>query len=280
MKCHSAMWSYLLLPVLHVVMYVVTARPADFTADVKDPYLWFNVVVLGPALGVLTLATAPEEGRHWPVVLVIPLYDTLFYWLHRAAHRWFLGLHHHHHRFLSTNNRLSAFYAHPLEHLLVNVGPLLLIFHLLELAAMWRLLSLVYGTWSREPDNRHGLHHRYFTCNYGNWSWWDRWCGTEKCTAYLGVRVTRCGYVGSSGPSTTNMYTYREEGEPAFYLNPTSNGWNVWAQEPFDSTYDDTDRIPLTWEQASELKAMYRQLRRNGQLCATLVPLPEPVENL
>ena len=151
-----------------------------------------------------------EPSRHGWAWLVLSLpalllwHDLYFYWTHRLLHtRWlFRRVHGVHHR--SRNPSPWAAYAfHPIE-AVVNglVTPLALCaapLHVgvLMLFALHQILRNAHGHaaveimprgfvqhvfWGRfTTTTHHHLHHESARGNYGLWfTWWDRWCGTER----------------------------------------------------------------------------------------------------
>lgn len=152
-----------------------------------------------------------KYGLTW-FVLSIPLlmiwHDTYFYWTHRLLHtRWLLRhVHFVHHR--SRHPSPFAAYAfHPVEAFLngqvmllaLLVVPLngyvLVAFGILEMMragfshatveTMPRRFARHWFTGRFVTTTHHHLHHEAVHGNYALWfTWWDRWCGTER-TEYL-----------------------------------------------------------------------------------------------
>jgi sterol desaturase/sphingolipid hydroxylase (fatty acid hydroxylase superfamily) len=131
-------------------------------------------------------------------------HDFYFYWTHRLLHQrwWFRRVHGVHHR--SRNPSPWAAYAfHPLE-ALVNglVTPLALLavplhWSVVLAFALHQIVRNAHGhlaletmprgfarhwLWGRfTTTTHHHLHHETAQGNYGLWfTWWDRWCGTER----------------------------------------------------------------------------------------------------
>ncbi len=148
-----------------------------------------------------------KHGWAW-LLLSLPLmivwHDFYFYWTHRALHTPWLLRHVHgvHHR--SRNPSPWAAYAfHPAE-ALVNglVTPLALLvvplhWSVLLLFALHQMVRNAHGHAAVETmpngfarnaffgrfttTTHHHLHHETARGNYGLWfTWWDRWCGTER----------------------------------------------------------------------------------------------------
>jgi lathosterol oxidase len=148
-----------------------------------------------------------KHGLAW-LVLSLPLlivwHDAYFYWTHRLLHtRWlFRHVHGVHHR--SRNPSPFAAYAfHPAE-ALVNGLPVLLPLLVLPLNlgvvlafSVHQVVRNAHGhaavevmprgfarhwLWGRfTTTTHHHLHHETAQGNYGLWfTWWDRWCGTDR----------------------------------------------------------------------------------------------------
>lgn len=138
--------------------------------------------------------TSPDAGLAdvaWDALVVLALYDTWFYWAHRAVHecgsRRPVDIHAEHHRVPHTD--VAALYAHPLEHVFVNAGPLVGSIVVTGAApgaacfvvAVWTYNTVcvhsgVEGPWGRAGF--HKRHHDRWTCNYG-FGVWDYVIGTQ-----------------------------------------------------------------------------------------------------
>jgi lathosterol oxidase len=158
---------------------------------VYEAILW-----LAFANGIAPLVSFAEQPVWF--VLWFPLigiwYSFHFYWIHRLLHWKPMYDHFHcvHHRNVTTGP-WSGFSMHPVEHtlylssllihLIVPSHPIHMVFH-----AYWLTLAtatshsgyeaLIVGRSSRTTIATffHQLHHRYFTCNYGNVELpMDRW---------------------------------------------------------------------------------------------------------
>lgn len=155
--------------------------------------------------GTSTSKTLPSLGRVLSrLVLWHVLFDTWFYWAHRACHQPFLYKHIHsiHHRFKSPVG-MAATFAHPLEELFVNfastiVGPLLFpchittwwIFYIIRATETVEAHSgydLPYSLWKTFPlslihggSSRHDYHHSHVNKGcYGGFTFWDWAMGTD-----------------------------------------------------------------------------------------------------
>ncbi len=131
-------------------------------------------------------------------------HDFYFYWTHRLLHRpwWLRHVHSVHHR--SRNPSPFAAYAfHPVEALINGlVTPLALLvvplhWSVVLLFALHQIVRNAHGHAAVETmpggfvghwlfgrfttTTHHHLHHETAKGNYGLWfTWWDRWCGTER----------------------------------------------------------------------------------------------------
>jgi Delta7-sterol 5-desaturase len=148
-----------------------------------------------------------KHGWAWLLLslpLVILWHDTWFYWTHRLLHtRWlFRRVHGVHHR--SRNpSPWAAFSFHPFEALIQGmVLPLFLLVaplneYVVIAFAVHQIARNAHGHaavetlprgfvrhwfWGRVvTTTHHHLHHETARGNYGLWfTWWDRWCGTER----------------------------------------------------------------------------------------------------
>jgi Delta7-sterol 5-desaturase len=165
-------------------------------------------VVAGVWQGQLVIYRDPSAyGLTWLLVslpLMIIWHDFYFYWTHRLMHtRWMLRhVHGVHHR--SRNPSPWAAYAfHPLEALINGlVTPLALCvvplhWSVLLLFSLHQIVRNAHGHLAVETMPRgfvrhglfrhftttthHHMHHETARGHYGLWfTWWDRWCGTER----------------------------------------------------------------------------------------------------
>ena len=136
------------------------------------------------------------------IVLWHILFDTWFYWTHRAAHHpsIYRFIHKQHHEFYVPVS-ICAGYAHPLEDLVVNlgstlIGPILFPSHVYTWAIYYalRMHETVdahsgydfpwspwhYTGWLHGGASRHDWHHSKQRGNYGGFFFWDWLCGTDK----------------------------------------------------------------------------------------------------
>ena len=107
----------------------------------------------------------------WQIPGCVLLTDILFYYPHRAMHsKWLYPLHKHHHMW-TRNIGMAALYAHPLEHIFVNVAPPFLAGVLLRchpvVLAMWVAIASMNTVFAHAKDGQHADHHRHWTKNFG-----------------------------------------------------------------------------------------------------------------
>ncbi len=119
----------------------------------------------------------PLSGWHgvWQLPVIVVLTDVFFYVMHRVVHIKPLYKHIHamHHDF-KIPIAVAALYAHPLEHIFVNiliaVAPLFVVRANFIVAVLWTAIAsvnTVVAHSATKKDQPHGLHHRYYNCNYG-----------------------------------------------------------------------------------------------------------------
>ena len=108
-------------------------------------------------------------------------YDIVFATLHYTVHKApavYKRVHALHHA-MAFSLGAGALYTTVTEHLLVNVGSLLIAAALLGPHVAVLAAFVVIGTantiLAHCPETAHALHHRKHACNYGNWPYaWDR----------------------------------------------------------------------------------------------------------
>ena len=175
-----------------------------------------NLVASGFLIGMPTtwlrkhgiIAFNPEPAAWWLIVLEYVLYfflfDTWFYWLHRAMHKEpFYGLVHKLHHKSTAPNLLTTLSVNPLESL-INGGfvPLFLSIFTIHGATMALIgpTNIIMGLyvhagyeffprwWNKSWATKwfitttfHDQHHKYFRFNFGGYTTiWDRLCGTMR----------------------------------------------------------------------------------------------------
>ncbi len=136
--------------------------------------------------------------------LMLLWHDFYFYWTHRLLHQpwWLRHVHGVHHRSRSPSP-WAAYSFHPLEALINGmVTPLALAavplhWSVMLAFALHQIFRNAHGHAAVETMPRgfarhwffglftttthHHLHHETAKGNYGLWfTWWDRWCGTER----------------------------------------------------------------------------------------------------
>ena len=125
----------------------------------------------------------------WQIPCMIVLTDIFFFFSHYMMHsKWFFKhIHSQHHKY-NIPIAAGALYAHPFEHIFVNlfsaVTPMFVVSADPQVAVLWTILASVNTVVSHsetEKDNNHGLHHRFYNCNYGaGFMLMDRVVGTYK----------------------------------------------------------------------------------------------------
>ncbi len=147
--------------------------------------------------------TNPEEYSllyfFFSPVLVLVLYETYYYWLHRWMHtpRIFKHIHKAHHTSVKPTV-FTAFSFHPLEAFFQFIVFAILIFvlpiHPAMMAAVFTILTVfavvnhsgheVYSSSIQKHiigSSHHDLHHKELRTNFGlNFTWWDKIIGTES----------------------------------------------------------------------------------------------------
>jgi len=170
----------------------------------KVPDTWRNIVIrvlcnqLFVSLPIIYIFanTYPHETFRWSwpfrFAFAMLLFEPLFYYSHRLLHVGFLYKYVHkiHHRWLYPMG-ISTLYAHPLEHAISNLLPVIVSGYLaglpIELMRWWHILTLSNGIivshggykwWGY--NNLHDMHHVYQNCNYGALGFLDRFHNTAR----------------------------------------------------------------------------------------------------
>ena len=127
-------------------------------------------------------------------MIFIPIEETLFFWIHFMFHRskfLYKKIHKIHHTYTAPT-AYQAVYAHPVEHILINIfplllGPVLMRAHVFEgvlwlgLAQLTTLVAHCGYVIPLIPTNPlHDLHHLHFRYNYGVLGVWDYLMGTLR----------------------------------------------------------------------------------------------------
>lgn len=188
---------FLRLSVFHGLAYWVGSKLfGDQTLGPRTPFLELNVLLVGPLCALPVIYHAPVEFPAWNMIWILPvillLYDLCFYVVHRAAHEIPLiynCIHSYHHRWYSTDAGLSAFDTHPLEHALLNVGPMMVLLWWWNVDMYTCLLVSTVGTLYSQfahgsfgnglEHRRHDIHHAQRKYNFSSSRLWDRIGGTE-----------------------------------------------------------------------------------------------------
>lgn len=111
----------------------------------------------------------------WQLPAIILLTDVIFYIMHRIFH-WqkilYTRIHERHHKY-DPPVASAALYAHPVEHLFINLGstvlPMFLVRCSFEVAIVWTLIASINVVVAHTTlhGGQHALHHKYKTCNFG-----------------------------------------------------------------------------------------------------------------
>ena len=156
-----------------------------------------QVLALPVALLMAPYCVTPEQDSNIVVTLSKLVFyalvaDQWFYWTHRIIHqRWlYANIHSIHHQWIYPM-ALSTLYAHPIEHIIGNIGSFL-IGPLIwtsqsSLLAFWIVLATSNAVSGHSGIHfpmfsieKHDLHHRLLNCNYGTTGLSDRMYGTRK----------------------------------------------------------------------------------------------------
>ena len=151
----------------------------DSTADNGNTWWWRSTEL------VIALLIYTISADHW------------FYWTHRVLHYppLFRRIHYIHHQWVYPV-AVSALYAHPVEHLLCSVGAILigpLLYPASEaVIILWTAIVTVNAVLAHcgidipyFNNEKHDLHHRYLSCNYGTVGTSDALYGTTWSSRQL-----------------------------------------------------------------------------------------------
>ncbi len=114
----------------------------------------------------------------WQIPCIVVLTDIIFYTTHRAFHHPLLYKHvHSWHHDVYPPIAATALYAHPLEHVLVNLlstlAPLFIVHASMPVVALWTTFTSFNVVSSHsETDGLHTAHHTHRQCNYGVGFYW------------------------------------------------------------------------------------------------------------
>lgn len=109
------------------------------------------------------------------IFIMVMIEETLFYHLHRLLHSHFLYKYHAIHHQLIMPVSIGAIYAHELEQILTNFGPVILSLVMVNasfpLACYWTVFTTILTLISHCGfvlfEQRHDQHHKKFNINYG-----------------------------------------------------------------------------------------------------------------
>ena len=168
--------SYWLTALVYTYLYKQWNKESNYVIHVvlKNQFLYTS-------LYILPFNYYPEpfiSNLHiiWQLPVIILLTDIIFYTSHRYFHYnkiLYKYIHKTHHEY-DPPIASAALYAHPIEHLFVNllstVLPLFIVRANLFVALLWAIIASVNvviahsGIWPSDP---HTTHHKYLNCNYG-----------------------------------------------------------------------------------------------------------------
>lgn len=148
-----------------------------------------------PVLNVATIRVPTLTQFIYEFIISIIFIEAGFYYVHRALHQpyFYKQIHKYHHEWQAPIS-LTVFYVHPIEHIFVNVlpilsGPLILQTHPL-FTWFWILFSLIVAMSNHSgwyyivnllgPPLFHDYHHNLFIGNYGLIGLFDYIHGTDK----------------------------------------------------------------------------------------------------
>lgn len=176
-----AVYPHLLETILTWTGKTARHQPNIIPKKPNYPLITFNVLIVNYIAGWLMSPFLQTNPLTFPVYLYELLMLTLiympgFYWLHRLFHRpWlYAHIHKYHHRHKAPM-AITAVDTHPIEHLCVNLGPLIIGSILIMPHSLSVLVLAVIGTISTLNGHsgwacfqpHHDDHHRRTTGYYG-----------------------------------------------------------------------------------------------------------------
>lgn len=183
----------------------VPLSPADLYKLLKQDFI--NIFIVSPFFSLVAsrlliwrgMTTAPEDMPTFQrflldITLILLMQDVLFYYLHRLFHYppLYRAYHKRHHEFTSPV-AIAAVYAHPVEHVCVNLLSVWLPTFILGVhcAEYWLWFAIVIiGTFINHSGyhlpfipispEHHDFHHLVFTENFGTFRYLDWLHGTDR----------------------------------------------------------------------------------------------------
>lgn len=150
-------------------------------------YILFNLCIIHPIASVVIYFNLSDLHHNnittnvqviQQVLLLGMLYDFIFYCLHRACHQFtflYRYIHRFHHRHLNTR-ALNTLDTHPLEHLCVNLAPVLIVTQLFNISiaafVIFGLMGAMFSVHSHSGQQyvsvgAHDQHHLIKHCEFG-----------------------------------------------------------------------------------------------------------------
>jgi len=168
-----------------------TTKPPSIGRDQTYVLVGYNLFLTALAAPLCPLSSNDDASWvswAWKVPAAAVLADFVFGVLHAACHLPFLYKHFHcvHHR-LVVPEAWASFYAHPLEHLGVNLTTTIVVANVLSLSHTQAATFVVVGTWFTctshcvrvDGVKEHGNHHALLRVNYGSFPFaFDRLLGS------------------------------------------------------------------------------------------------------
>ena len=173
------LWNAFMVYTAHITGYWATV----LVTCAMDPKQWStacakviirNQLFFTPLVAPLLLATTSQRETPcllWQIPAAVVLTDLFFYPLHRMLHHPKLYAMHAAHHAWETPIGMSALYADPFEHCIVNMVPPLLGGMLVGMnptvMALWAGAASANTVWAHAWPGQHTDHHRLRTKNYG-----------------------------------------------------------------------------------------------------------------
>jgi sterol desaturase/sphingolipid hydroxylase (fatty acid hydroxylase superfamily) len=104
------------------------------------------------------------------IILFYVMQDIYFYFIHRYIfHKWLTDFHAVHHQFIIA---YAAWYGHPLEHILLNIGSIIIPFWIFPNPAWVLFIIIIQQIYTsvngHTPNSPHSVHHNCPTKRFGS----------------------------------------------------------------------------------------------------------------